>query len=107
MLGACVAMRLKKHQEPSEFAAAGSFERYIAGYQVGLGRWSICNGGAVGAGNDLLDGGFIDGGDRRGVKRATVDKLEEGILNVLERDGLVEVVAIDGCHGGGHRRKHQ
>jgi len=57
--------------------------------------------------NNGLHVGLVNAQNCRAVKRHAVDELNEGILDVLERGVLVQVLAVNGRHHCDDRRKHQ
>src|SRR5580693_6662476 len=87
--------------------AAEAFEADVADDEVGLAGRAIGNDGALHARNDGLDVGFVEAEDGGAVKRDAVDELDEGALDVFERDVLVEVLAVDGGDDGDDWGEHE
>src|SRR2546422_568737 len=108
------ARRVRELEQAEIFAlvsqpelAAQTFQRHVADHQISLARRSVRNDGTLHTGNDGLHVGLIDTQDRRTVKWHAIHKLDEGVLNILERGVLVEVFAINRCHDCDYGREHQ
>src|SRR6476646_11993790 len=80
--------------------AAETFHADVADDEIGLRGGSIGDDGALDAGNDRLDVGFLEAKYGGAVKRNAIHKFGEDGLNFLERRILVEMFAVDGGDDG-------
>src|SRR5262249_16575643 len=75
--------------------------------QVGLTGGAVSEDGALDAGDDGLNIGFVEAENGSAVERDAVDELGEGVLNIGERGVLVEVLAVNGGNNGYDGRKEE
>src|SRR5260370_32872056 len=108
------AGRVRKLEQAEIFAlvsqpelAAQTLQLHVADHQISLARRSIGYDGALHAGNDGVHVRLVDTQDGRAVERHAIHKLDEGVLNILERGVLIEMSAINGGHARDSRREHQ
>src|SRR5690348_11227066 len=80
---------------------------HVADDQISLAGGSVSDDGALYAGDDGLDVGFVDAENGGAIKRDTIHKLNEGVLNDFERSVLIEMFAINGGDNRDDGREHQ